>query len=1167
MKSHDDAPLEPAENDPVEPSGELERRDEPEVVALADEASSVETPQGEHEEQEPVAQTSPSWKKARRIVLLALLVTLIVLGAVAAYMIDQEHKTSAYQADYFVTNAEPLTYTIEEGEELKPDSLKRLKPPEGPRNKRLGYTLIEDAIAIATERGFDVTLSATPSPELEEYVHEAGFFPPYREKMQAGLKLMDSREEVLVEKAFPQYIYDSYDEIPPLVTRTIFFLENREMMEPKPSTYNYVLEWDRTLKSFWMLAKKKLFGGAGVHGGSTLATQWEKFSHSDGGQTQGAKDKLRQIYSASMRLYGLHGENTELGRQAIALYYLNQFPLGARPNLGELHGLRDGLYDWFGLDPNEADAALRGERDIQAQGHALRHVTGLLIGLRRPSALLAGDDLSELSVMVEEALATMHHEGVIDEQLYEHAANLSEFEPVRVPEPRKPTPEQVQRQKAIDSMRAALASALGLESQHDLERVDVTARSTLDQSAQLKVEDLLVNKMRDPQYLAEQGFLREHGLSEDDDPSDVQYSFMLFEREDGFNKVRLEVDTLQKPFNFNRGARVDLGSTSKLRTLVTYLELVADLYDRWRPLSREELLALELNPRDRIAQWAQQELYRDQEMTKAELVEEALQRKYPAYPARFMTGGGMHVFHNFSKDTNGWNPDMRLATRKSINLPFIRLMQDLVFHYRWSKVDPGVISDRQHPERQAYLMKWINQDVAKYLARYDARYDDIKRGDEALARLIERHHDDLTPTDYITLYRYFVPDITLERTRALIDEQLVEWRRPILEEIDADEWQYYFDRAAPGELTLQDRGAISEVHPLEIWVVKRHMEQPDISRERLTEELPEVVPDIYAWLIDSKSKRRQDNKIYTILEQDAFEAIQDEWARMGYPFEDMVPSLASAIGASADRPSALSTLMGMIMAEGKRYPVSRIQEISLASGTPYALKLRRQQGQGEQVLDPEVARATRDVMELVVTRGTAVRARSLRDEYLFRDLVGKTGTGDHTLEHVTASGRRVDGEAVSRAGVFMFGFGERFFGVLTIYVEGQEAADYDFTSSMAAQVFTQIAPMLSDMVANPAAEPEIESTPSLAVDLKAEDVTLPKHHEPNQKPMLAGVIDPVVDGVLLNEGEEGDDSEVADIITRMSDMGSPEAFPVDEHSEPMTAQQEEISEREGATVH
>ena len=63
----------------------------------------------------------------------------------------------------------------------------------------------------------------------------------------------------------------------------------------------------------------------------------------------------------------------------------------------------------------------------------------------------------------------------------------------------------------------------------------------------------------------------------------------LFERGDRRNYLRLQVDNLDQPFELNEGAKLDLGSTAKLRTLVTYLEIVAGLHDRLRGCRPSEL--------------------------------------------------------------------------------------------------------------------------------------------------------------------------------------------------------------------------------------------------------------------------------------------------------------------------------------------------------------------------------------------------------------------------------------------------------------------------------------------------------------------------------------------------------------------------------------------------
>ena len=68
-------------------------------------------------------------------------------------------------------------------------------------------------------------------------------------------------------------------------------------------------------------------------------------------------------------------------------------------------------------------------------------------------------------------------------------------------------------------------------------------------------------------------------LRPQDDPSRIAYSFTLFERRDGANLVRVQTDSVNQPFDINSGARLNLGSTAKLRTVITYLQIVTDLHD------------------------------------------------------------------------------------------------------------------------------------------------------------------------------------------------------------------------------------------------------------------------------------------------------------------------------------------------------------------------------------------------------------------------------------------------------------------------------------------------------------------------------------------------------------------------------------------------------------
>ncbi len=77
---------------------------------------------------------------------------------------------------------------------------------------------------------------------------------------------------------------------------------------------------------------------------------------------------------------------------------------------------------------------------------------------------------------------------------------------------------------------------------------------------------------------------------------------------------------------------------------------------------------------------------------------------------------------------------------------------------------------------------------------------------------------------------------------------------------------------------------------------------------------------VYRWLFRTRAKGAQDSRIFTLLEVEAFLEIHRRWARLGYPFGHLVPSLATALGSSGDRPAALAELMGIIVNDGLRLP-------------------------------------------------------------------------------------------------------------------------------------------------------------------------------------------------------------------------------------------------------
>jgi membrane peptidoglycan carboxypeptidase len=214
-----------------------------------------------------------------------------------------------------------------------------------------------------------------------------------------------------------------------------------------------------------------------------------------------------------------------------------------------------------------------------------------------------------------------------------------------------------------------------------------------------------------------------------------------------------------------------------------------------------------------------------------------------------------------------------------------------------------------------------------------------------------------------------------------------------------------------------------------------------------------------AWLFKTRNRSAQDLRLRIRFEQDAFSRMTPQWKRFGFPFDRLVPSFATAIGSSGDRPEALAQLMGILLNDGMLQPTLRMGRLRFASGTPYETIFEPVQPEGTQVIPPQVARAILPVLAQVVQSGTAVR---LANAYKVggKPLIvgGKTGSGDNRFDAVGRGGQVISSRPVDRTAVFVFYIENRFFGVITVFVPGKEAGDYGFTSSLPVAVLKLLAP-------------------------------------------------------------------------------------------------------------
>ena len=157
--------------------------------------------------------------------------------------------------------------------------------------------------------------------------------------------------------------------------------------------------------------------------------------------------------------------------------------------------------------------------------------------------------------------------------------------------------------------------------------------------------------------------------------------------------------------------------------------------------------------------------------------------------------------------------------------------------------------------------------------------------------------------------------------------------------------------------------------------------------------------------------------------------------------------------------------MGIIVNEGVRRPIVRVQSLHFAEKTPFETRFERRAQGGDQVLPKEVAAVARRALLDVVQNGTAKRLRDSLTDMNGGSIAigGKTGTGDHRFDTYGAHGQLISSRVVNRSATFMFILGDRYFGTLVAYVPGEEAAKYHFTSALATQILKNLMPTLANL--------------------------------------------------------------------------------------------------------
>ena len=923
-------------------------------------------------------QRSPRWRT-----------WLILLCALLALALVDEVRTSRLQSSFLTRYAAQLTYDIGAG-----PSSRIVFPSSGPHDQQLGYSRLPEFTHRLLLRGYRIGEQAQMS-EATAQLAGLGIAPPYREKASGGLVVRGASGEVMFD-ARSGRLFERYEDVPPLVVESLLFIEDRELLGTESPRHNPVLDWERLSRAWLLYVGRGLGLPLATEGGSTLATQLEKLRHSPGGRTSSPMDKLQQVTAASLKAYR-SGADTRAYRRDIVVDYLNSLPLAAVPNHGEVRGLGEGLHAWFGLDFADVQRSLLDRGTSAQKIAAYKAVLALLCAVREPTRLLV-QDRAALEERLNAYTRLLGATGVLTPEFAERVSRA----PLRFqtsPPTRWPGP--ASGRKGVAAARTELLDLLNVPGLYDLDRLDVEVGSTIDVSLQSAVRRLLTD-LRDPAFVASHALTGKRLLSQGN-PADVTYTVQLYEATPQANLLRVQTDSLDQPFDLNTGMKMGLGSTAKLRTLAHYLEVVAQLHAELTAGDHRSSRVA----RDPITTWALQVMESDPSIGLEAVLQQALEREYPAearrvvFPVSSPTGSSVAdtnlpspgssapASHDFFTWYIPRTLSLRTALIQSSNRVFVRLMRDLVMYHaaRLPYDAQAVIADPDNPLRLRFLEESADQEAMFVLKRAYRSYRGLTEL-ETVRRLLRGH---VSARRAAVLFYAWQGNTGEETLAAWLARHVAAWTPDAAAGAPAA-----VDRLARAygnpRLTIADYGYLLDLHPLEIWCAGELIRTPGLSFEDLTARADGATDLSSAWLFRTRNRRAQDLRLKRRIERDAFVHMTPYWRRMGFPFERLVPSLTTALGSSSDRPSALAELMGIIVNDGWRRPSVLIDELRFAESTPYHSVFRAQPQRGERVMHPAVAHVLRDVLaeRRRVRNGTTVEG------------------GDHRAGWRARAGRRQD---------------------------------------------------------------------------------------------------------------------------------------------------------------
>jgi hypothetical protein len=221
--------------------------------------------------------------------------------------------------------------------------------------------------------------------------------------------------------------------------------------------------------------------GIGSGGAWPAAARWRPRSKNTATRRKAAPprctDKLHPDgLGHAARLPGRRGHHR--ARRQIVLDYLNTVPLSAKLGYGEVNGIGDGMWVWYGRDFADVSRP-EGPTDTPEAGAGLQ---GSAVADDRPAppGLLPGRRReADLEILTNSHLRVLAQAGVITPQLRDAALGVT-LKPALGSGVKPPAANAFVSRKAANAVRNHLGNLLGESRLYNLDRLDMSVVSTLD---------------------------------------------------------------------------------------------------------------------------------------------------------------------------------------------------------------------------------------------------------------------------------------------------------------------------------------------------------------------------------------------------------------------------------------------------------------------------------------------------------------------------------------------------------------------------------------------------------------------------------------------------------------------------------------------------------------